>query len=607
MFISDLRLYVETFKESPFLYLVSFYSGTLWLLLLTNLFRPQFLLRREYLLTSIEQNYRPLRADYVVLVKDFAPPTVFVELARDHLINVSLNHKDEGKIAYMMGSSLSKLLWLNRSKGQEFLKKLRVFGILGGATDFDLCQMYAVFPSVANDRDFYFVFDSSKTRLRFKMLEFNDFSAGQAFTTEDDFVPCDMIEYNYPPLESPAVRISAVDENNLDEIINTEIFNEFEQDEEIEQDEEQSQQPSPNINKRYCERILKEGHVNDHALKVLEKLSDLVQKQALLLEDMEDDTDPSFPPYKYDQSRVNLMVQSRQSSSGPSPNAKKTRQADATNNVDNSPTKPRRTSPRVLKSLLDLITELKDKENRKSDFDDGNIEFRGKDSVLSDLKTICVTKDASKYEIDIYKTIKESPCFPQYFGHIELPENKIELKLEQVIPGYHPEKYYKQTRSDLFGAKILVDLLGALITLHSAGFVHGDISPANIGYNNSRGIWQLFDFDNSRPIKEAAEGIGKFHVTEKFVSKKYMESGIYYPFDDFVGLMKSLHEIFDFIFYKLKTEIKDIMNQFEGDDILDVLKLQKIYYDATNILWDQIKDSSDPSIKNAAVIIGKFM
>ena len=90
-------------------------------------------------------------------------------IKKSGVVLVSLNHKDEDKIAYMMGSSLSKLLWLNRSKGQEFLKKLRVFGILGGATDFDLCQMYAVFPSVANNRDFYFVFDSSKTRLRFKL------------------------------------------------------------------------------------------------------------------------------------------------------------------------------------------------------------------------------------------------------------------------------------------------------------------------------------------------------------------------------------------------------------------------------------------------------
>ena len=43
-------------------------------------------------------------------------------------------------------------------------------------------------------------------------------------------------------------------------------------------------------------------------------------------------------------------------------------------------------------------------------------------------------KDASKYKIDIYKTIKDSPCFPKYFGYVELPDNRVldVLKLQKI-------------------------------------------------------------------------------------------------------------------------------------------------------------------------------
>jgi hypothetical protein len=47
-----------------------------------------------------------------------------------------------------------------------------------------------------------------------------------------------------------------------------------------------------------------------------------------------------------------------------------------------------------------------------------------------------------------------------------------------------------------------------LITLYSIGYIHGDVAPGNVGFNEELRIWQLFDFDNARPIEEAARGKG---------------------------------------------------------------------------------------------------
>jgi hypothetical protein len=55
-------------------------------------------------------------------------------------------------------------------------------------------------------------------------------------------------------------------------------------------------------------------------------------------------------------------------------------------------------------------------------------------------------------------------------------ENEIRIELEEIIPGYKIDfaQYYES--ATLFGAKFLVDIYGALITLHSIGYVHGDVT-----------------------------------------------------------------------------------------------------------------------------------
>lgn len=223
---------------------------------------------------------------------------------------------------------------------------------------------------------------------------------------------------------------------------------------------------------------------------------------------------------------------------------------------------------------------------------------------------IFITKSVSKYELEIYENenIKNSTCFPKCFGRKELPESEeIEYKFEKVASGYEYEKYQIHARERWFNDKILVDLFGALTTLHSAGYVHGDVSPGNVGYNAEKGLWQLIDFDNSRPIEEAAKGTGKYHYTKRFASKHYLETGIYRPFDDFIVLIQTLNYIYNFIPGNLDSRLFEIMDLFKDRSPFEISKLKDIYFDSATVLWELIQDKNDPSIKNAQVICKSYL
>ena len=236
-----------------------------------------------------------------------------------------------------------------------------------------------------------------------------------------------------------------------------------------------------------------------------------------------------------------------------------------------------------------------------------------KNAGLANVKCICVKKEASKYELEVYEAIKDSACFPKCFGYVQLPDsNKIELKLEQIVSDYRTNRLLKPDEQDestvsVTASKMIVDLFGALITLHSVGFVHGDISPGNVGYNESKGIWQLFDFDNSRPIEEAAEGIRKFKSTKGFTSSQFLESGLYYSFDDFVGLQKTMKLFFGRAEFNVDPEMKEIMGLFDKNKVIDVIELRRVYFKAVQVLWNRIRNSSDPSIVNAVIILKELI
>ena len=73
-----------------------------------------------------------------------------------------------------MDASILKLLGQLSDNGRVSLEKLRVYGILGGSSDFDICRMYPVFPSSDVEDDdisgFFLVYETSKKLLRFNIL-----------------------------------------------------------------------------------------------------------------------------------------------------------------------------------------------------------------------------------------------------------------------------------------------------------------------------------------------------------------------------------------------------------------------------------------------------
>lgn len=174
IFLGTKRI-IEQFLSVNFQYIEKRYSD-LWQKILRELFdQDLFAVIGEFALTDIESDYKENYIDYVVTLSSCKTSTLlFVELARDHIKSPIYSHKDESKIAEAMGAGLLKNISLMKHRGVETLHKLRVYGLLGGATDFDLCKMYAVFPNGNDIDNFYMVFDSSTKQLRFKLLADNE-------------------------------------------------------------------------------------------------------------------------------------------------------------------------------------------------------------------------------------------------------------------------------------------------------------------------------------------------------------------------------------------------------------------------------------------------
>ena len=452
--------------------------------------------------------------------------------------------------------------------------------------------MYVVFPSADDNRDFYFVFDSSKKHLRFSILEYNSFEDDQFFTEANDFEPNGESSLKYPlPVDiADDVELEDISEEIAD-LNDAIVLDGFYTEELI------VKMPLPNdSDKIYSENIFKEGCINEHSLQVLEKLAQLVKAQKDLLSDMTEDKSTIDPLYKYDLSHI---PQSFSTHTGPSPKRIKTTQQ--------SESEAATRTGRAVVSFMQIVSSTPIISHKSGIKEPHDVDVGGKES-----KFICVKKKVSKYELEVYEAIKDSACFPKCFGYVELPEsNEIELKLEEIVSDYRTnsllvppeEDEHSKPSVSVTASKMLVDLFGALISLHSVGFVHGDISPGNVGYNESKGIWQLFDFDNSRPIEEAAEGIGKVKITKEFTSPQFLESGLYYPFDDFVGLQKTMKFLFWEAEFSLHPEIREIVELFDKNKVIDVTELRRIYFKAVQVLWNQIENPSDPSIKNAVLIL----
>ncbi len=126
------------------------YRNQVWFPILRELFCSGFQIETVYDLRNINKYYPKLSIDIAVSTirpdKSLNAPLLLAELSRRHLQDQLMSHEEEEKLAIALGASLLKLMGHFSSNGRAVLEKIRAFGILGGATDFDLCRVYPVFP-----------------------------------------------------------------------------------------------------------------------------------------------------------------------------------------------------------------------------------------------------------------------------------------------------------------------------------------------------------------------------------------------------------------------------------------------------------------------------
>lgn len=328
--------------------------------------------------------------------------------------------------------------------------------------------------------------------------------------------------------------------------------------------------------------------INAESLQVIQNIGDRVVNQVLMLNRKEANPNSN---YRYDDKDSKKMTSGR-----------------------TSHTKRAKIGLSVSKKVLSEVAKKFDVEKLKAESTgiDSNIFEVGE---KENLNVYSVLKKLSRYELEIYNNdlISSSNYFPKLIHHKFLEkdgEKAINLHLEEIIPlskfKFREEKHFNEQEFSVFIAKLLVDLFGGAKT--SSGYVHGDITPKNVGYNQRLKLWQIFDFDNSRPLDEAKNQIGKYHGTRLYMSKSYLKTGKYHPFDDIIGIVLTC-----------KDELKRFTSEENSkawmifEPLFDALlenrsnrKLDHYFLMATSILSD-LTEPNDPSLKAALSLLSSFI
>jgi hypothetical protein len=156
-----------------------------------------------------------------------------------------------------------------------------------------------------------------------------------------------------------------------------------------------------------------------------------------------------------------------------------------------------------------------------------------------------VSKKNSKYELAVYAhpLIQSSPFFPRLRESNVDANGTLHMTLQAVLSQrkyaeWYPKRWGTEKQQRLTLARITLDLMGALRTLHAAGFVHSDVSPNNVGFNVRLGVWQLYDFNQTLRIEESLAA-HRFGGTKGFRSTQASTTRIFTPFDDYIALFNT--------------------------------------------------------------------
>lgn len=152
------------------------------------------------------------------------------------------------------------------------------------------------------------------------------------------------------------------------------------------------------------------------------------------------------------------------------------------------------------------------------------------------VKYAAVIKAYSADEIAIYQNplIAACPFIVRYHKHKMLSKHKVLLATRAVETlakvRYDENIPYKIVIRNI--ASLFLNVSAALDCLHGAGYVHSDLSPNNIGFDSSDGLWKVFDFDHSAKIEYSLR-TERTYGTERF---RRQARGIVTPFDDYYSL-----------------------------------------------------------------------
>jgi hypothetical protein len=213
--------------------------------------------------------------------------------------------------------------------------------------------------------------------------------------------------------------------------------------------------------------------------------------------------------------------------------------------------------------------------------------------------------------------IRDSPFFPKLRCGTE-NNGVLNITLEALLlqrnhARHLPSHWATELRIQLSISRILLDIMGALRTLHEAGFVHSDVSVNNIGFNFETGTWQLFDFNQSLPIEESLSTVRR-GGTKGYRSLAAEKSGIFRPLDDYIALARTCTGICQ-CSCSLFDDVGEMMEPFEY--FCDTLSsranpanvdLDKCYLRAFRTFVHQLEANDrrrytqDPSYKAASAI-----
>ena len=506
----------------------------------------------ELSINCLYDMYRAFRLDFSVCLTYAKPqylPILAVELSRLPLYHCDIAHKDEDKLALIMGASLLKLVGRCHHLGEKMVADLIVFGLLLGGTDFEVCLMYPDFaeqdlkgPGVKL-RNFTMVFRTSRSSWRFRLVG-GDYAYMDHNKQNDFSCAGSSINYDQPPEPGQFNNSNQTVEDIPDEMAYA--LGDFEEMEPSEASPIYTMEAISGMRnfatlKKYFGKEFQKEELNLTGMLAFQRLAQLVAQEAAWIE-AELRKNPGKGPdnsYRYPDSRIKIMFQGRTGSSSASSKGKRT--AKAASMPPHSPTQSKSKRPRQWPHEQGDSAVISPKLQP--------ISVAETDELKQMVDTVIIEKRGSAYEVDVYESraVMQSALFPRLLDFkYDDRTDLVSLKLEKLVP----MREFNLTLSHLLEtsakaqfmlSKLLLDIMGALRILHLTGFVHCDVSPDSVSFNLGTGTWQLFDSIEHFQIAQTEPHPGE---NRGFRSRRYEQTGLFRPLGDYILLALTFSERF---------------------------------------------------------------